>query len=81
MSTEHRPIHVIAREIAADWKKPYFGALPYINAMRSISSIKDDYYQDSARSVVLYFLSNASMWRGETAKRIKAELRKMCNIK
>jgi hypothetical protein len=30
---------------------------------------------DSARSVVLYFLSNASSWRGDVAKRVKAELK------
>jgi hypothetical protein len=32
---------------------------------------------DSGRSIVAYFLSNASTWRGETAKRIKLELNKM----
>jgi hypothetical protein len=27
--------------------------------------------------VVLYFLSNARTWKGEVAKRVKAELKKM----
>ena len=70
-----RPLHEIAREIRGDWKNVNFGAKPYLDALASLDSINDSYYQDSAKSVVLYFLSNASTWRGETAKRIKAELK------
>ena len=39
-----RSIAVIAREIRADWKKPYFGAVPYLDAMCELSSINDNYY-------------------------------------
>jgi hypothetical protein len=42
-----------------------------------LDSITDNYGADSAKSVVLYFLSNANTWRGEHAKRIKAELKGM----
>jgi len=76
-----RPIHDIAYEIRTDWKKPYFGAVPYLDAMFSLNSINDDYYQDSGKSVVLYFLANAGTWRGDTAKRIKAELKALAKIK
>lgn len=72
-----RKIHEIASEILQDWKKPYFGAVPYIEAMLQLNTIHDDYYLDTAESVVIYFLANAQTWRGETAKRIKAELREM----
>lgn len=72
-----RSISDIAYDIRADWKKPYFGAVPYLQAMCELDSIRDNYYNDSAKSVVLYFLSNASTWRGETARKIKAELKKM----
>ena len=72
-----RLIKDIAREIRADWKKVYFGAEPYLKAMESINSIEDNYYFDTAESIVVYFLANATTWRGETAKRIKAELRSM----
>lgn len=75
--TEPRPIHVIAREIYDNWDKPYFGAVPYLAAMRSLTTLSDHYGADDARSVVLYFLSNATTWRGEVAKRIKAELKAM----
>lgn len=77
----YRPLYMIAREIKADWKKPYFGAVPYLQAMSSLHSISDEYGADSAKSVVLYFLSNASGWRGENAKRIKAELKQIAGIK
>lgn len=72
-----RKISEIALEIQKDWKKPYFGAIPYIEAMLQLNTIHDDYYLDTAESVVIYFLANAQTWRGETAKRIKAELREM----
>jgi hypothetical protein len=72
-----RSISEIAAEIRKDWKKPYFGAVPYLSAMSSLGSINENYGADSAKSVVLYFLSNASTWRGETAKRVKAELKAM----
>ena len=72
-----RPIHVITREIVRDWKKPYFGAVPYIEAMHTLDSINDPYYADSGKSIVAYFLGNAMTWRGETARRIKAELKAM----
>lgn len=72
-----RPIYDIAYDIKQDWKKPYFGAVPYLDAMLQLESINDKYICDSAKSIVLYFLSNASTWRGETAKRVKAELKAM----
>ncbi len=73
-----RPLHEIAREIRRDWgAKVNYAAKPYLEAMSCLDSIRDNYYDDSARSVVAYFLANASTWRGETAKRIKAELKAM----
>lgn len=72
---EHRPLSVIAREIAEDWRKPYFGAVPYIGAMSELTHISDKYMADSAQSIVLYFLSNAGHWKGKTAREIKQELK------
>lgn len=71
----HRPIHEIARDIIRHWPNIWFGAKPYLSAMRSLDRITDDYGADSGKSVVLYFLSNATTWRGETARCIKAELK------
>lgn len=71
---EVRSLSEIAAEIKKDWKKPYYGAVPYLDAMLTLDSINDKYFADSADSIVLYFLSNATTWRGETARRIKAEL-------
>lgn len=72
-----RPLHVIAQEISADWKRPYFGAVPYLSAMSELDSVEGMYYEDSAASIVRYFLANAGTWRGEDARRIKAELKAM----
>lgn len=72
-----RPIHTIAREILQDWKNPYFAAKPYIGAMLTLNTLKDKYLCEDASTMILYFLSNASTWRGETARRIKKELNQM----
>lgn len=72
-----RPLHIIADEIVRDWKNPYFGAVPYIQAMRHLGSVSDDFGDDPGDDIVIRFLSNAGTWRGETARRVKAELRSM----
>jgi hypothetical protein len=72
-----RSVSAIAKEISDDWSKVYFGAVPYLDAMRSINSIDDNFGYDSAKSVVRYFLANAQSWRGDTARRVKAELKEM----
>jgi hypothetical protein len=46
-----------------------------------LTNITDNYGQDSGKSMVLYFLANATTWRGEDAKRIKAELKKLAGVK
>jgi hypothetical protein len=80
MATEKapvRPLHEIAAEVRKDWKKVNYGAVPYLDAMGTLNSIEDKYILDSGVSIVLYFLANAGTWRGETAKRVKAELKAM----
>jgi hypothetical protein len=73
-----RSLSEIAREIKKSWgEKMYFGAKPYVSAMLSLGSIKDNYGCDSAEMIVRYFLSNACSWRGEDARRIKKELNEM----
>jgi hypothetical protein len=75
--TTVRPLYKIAAEIARTWKNPYFGAVPYIRAMHNLNAITDRLGHDDGECIVLYFLSNARYWRGEDAKRIKAELKAM----
>lgn len=78
----HRPLHVIASEIRKDWgSKINFAAKPYLDAMTTLDKVTDNYVMDSGKSIIIYFLSNASTWRGDTAKSIKAELKKIAGIK
>ena len=74
---QHRLIWQIAEEIKKDWPKPNYAAKPYLDAMSELRSLDSAYFYDSAPSIVAYFLANASSWRGETARRIKAELNVM----
>jgi hypothetical protein len=67
-------ISELARMIRRDWKKVYFGASPYLSAMSSMESIDSSYGMDDGRSVVNYFLANATQWKGELARKIKKEL-------
>lgn len=76
-----REIRVIAREIQHAWEKQgkgvHFAARPYLSAMYSLGGVQDSYGMDDAKSIVLYFLSNATSFRGEDAKRLKAELKEL----
>jgi hypothetical protein len=74
---ETRSISSIARDIKRVWTKPYFGAKPYLDAMTQLHSINDKYIFDDARSVIMYFLANASTFRGNDAKVLKLELKNL----
>lgn len=77
LESSYRPLSTIAQDIRKDWKNisPY--AKPYLDAMADLDKVTDNYHHDTGSSVVLYFLSNAASWKGENAKRIKAELKAM----
>ena len=72
-------ISAIARMIRKDWKNVYFGARPYLQAMSAINTINDMYGEDSADSIIRYFLGNAGTWKGETARAVKAKLNALLN--
>jgi hypothetical protein len=76
-----RPIYEIASEIEKEWPKVNYAARPYLDAMHSLTAITDNYYLDSGKSVVLYFLSNATSFRGDAARRIKRELKDLAGVK
>jgi hypothetical protein len=64
----------LAAIIRRDWKSVNFAAKPYLEAMESLSDIKDNYMSDSGTSITSYFLSNASQYKGPVAKLVKKEL-------
>lgn len=63
------------------WPKVYFGALPYLVALRRLDSIEQNYGYDSGKEIVLYFLANAQRWHGPVAKLVKAELKRRAGVK
>lgn len=81
--TDKRTFRAIALEIKWNWNNPYFGAVPYINAMLELDTTdpKAPYYYESAGTQVKGFLANAATWRGEVARRIKNELKEMVDYK
>lgn len=70
-------LSAIAQIIGQDWSNIYFGAVPYLQAMQSLNSIQDSYGDDSAKTIVIYFLANAQTWRGETARAVKKHLQQL----
>jgi hypothetical protein len=72
-----RELYKIAQEIRKEWPNANYAAVPYLNAMCGLSSVNDSYGLDDGKTIVLYFLANAGTWRGEAARRIKAELKEM----
>lgn len=76
---QKRTFATIAKEIKRVWSKPYFGAVPYLDALAQVNSTdKDAYYLfEKVGDIVPYLLANMSTFRGEDAKRLKAELKEM----
>jgi len=80
-TTTNRPLYQIAADIRKNWTKVYFGAVPYLQAMETLTDATSNYGCDSAKSIVLYFLSNATGFRGATARQLKQELKDICGLK
>jgi len=74
---EHRPLYVIATDINKAWAKINYAAVPYLEAMENMTCPTAKYWFDDGKSIIMYFLSNASSFRGEKAKALKAELKEM----
>lgn len=67
----------IAVIIKKEWNKVYYGAVPYIQAMETLSTIEDNYCMDNGRDIVARFLGNAGTWRGQIARDVKKHLNKL----
>jgi hypothetical protein len=72
-----RQLQDIAYEIAQKWQTINPAAKAYLRPMFYLVSIKDTYGLESGRDIVNRFLCNSGYWRGEDARRIKAELKEM----
>jgi hypothetical protein len=90
MEQNKRTFSEIAQEVMNLWKAKYGKysrnlpwslqcAIPYLQAMLECDTTDKDaqYYAETVESVVVYFLANITSWRGDDAKRIKAELKSM----
>jgi len=71
------PLHELAKVINQEGagKSWYIYARPYVQAMYSLNTAKDNYGFDTGESIVMYALSNLEHWRGETAREVKAQLK------
>lgn len=74
-------VAALARLIRKVWAKPYFGAVPYIEAMHAFEKDGDLYGVENAKGICTYFLANATTWRGDMARAVKAELKRRFGLK
>lgn len=72
-----RSIRSIALDIETYWQTVNYGARPYLDAMHTLDKPTDRFGEDDAIMILAYFLGNATGWRGEKAREIKAEIRRM----
>jgi hypothetical protein len=72
-----RPLHEIARDIAATWPTPSPHAKAYLKAMHYLIGIEDYFAAGNARRIVRCFLLYSKEWQGADADRIKTELREV----
>lgn len=79
-----RKLSDIAQNIEAAWstqgKGVNYAARPYLDAMYQLEDINDRYGLDSAGGIVRRFLANASSFKGEAAKTLKAELKELLKL-
>ena len=71
-------IKQLARVITKNWQKVNYTAKPYLQAMYCMEKVTDNYGLDSGKGIILRFLCNATTWRGEIARMVKAELKARC---
>jgi len=71
---DERSLCKIAEDIYEHWENIRYSAKPYLAAMLRLNKIDDMYGCEYGDMIVAYFLSNATYWRGEDARRIKKEL-------
>ena len=74
-----RTFSEVTREIRAKWSKPYFGAVPYLDALQEVNTSDKNatYISEQVKDIVPYLLCNMSTFRGADARRLKAELKEM----
>lgn len=74
-----RSLAVISREIRLDWR-PSIKAEPWLNEMATLELVTDHYAFDAGDVIVKSFLNHARGWRGDTAMKIKKELREILKL-
>jgi hypothetical protein len=75
-----KPLNQLAAEILVDWKESPSSAfyriqsMPYVEAMLTMRTCEDRYGLEWGDMVVARALNALHQWRGETARKVKAEL-------
>lgn len=72
-----RGIRAIAADIQRDWQRVYWEARPALRSMHELRTLRDTHLGRSADTIIREFLHHAMSWRGDVARRLKGELRRL----
>lgn len=73
-----RPLYEIGAEIKRDWGRRMNGAAaPYVDGLCEVNGPTDRWALETGADAIQGFLNNAQTWRGEVARRVKAELKEI----
>lgn len=71
-----RPINKIAADIEKYWPRVPNSAEVYLNAMFALTDKNSKFGFDKAPDIINRFLCNATAWKGQHARELKAELKR-----
>lgn len=72
----HKPLYQYAGTIKRNWDTIAQDARPFIDAMFQLDQITDE----TARETVIRFLTTSRGWKGDIARDVKKELKKIANV-
>lgn len=80
LKLRHRPLYNIAMQIFDDWPPIPDTARAYLRPMLHLDQITDVYGVDSAEYILGHFVAAAHGWRGETARKVKLEIKSIFKL-
>ena len=60
MELKDKKLSEIAQIVREDWTNVNYAAVPYLDAMATLDSIKDKYFFDDGDDIVIYFFLTLS---------------------
>jgi hypothetical protein len=73
---KHFTLNQLLEQAKNDWEEAPASITECIESLQMSGSASNNYLKAESEEYLKFFLTNCSAWRGEIARRVKAELRK-----